>query len=419
VKRRSLIASQQSRKIGWVHIVELQLLADQSLALPPSLPQSHDTDVQNLTAMAEQAARDGRPTDAAQIYEQVLRIEPLHRDALRKSAQLKEDASDYTHAVDLWERLVGICLDDARAHQDLGLALLRLGRRGDAVTALRRTIALAPNYAPGHCNLGLALEECGDFAGAAAALREALRLQPESGFIAYHFAAVAAQAGETHAIVKACPHDYLVPLFDGYADRFDTHLFQTLRYNGPRLLAEIVGETPSTKLRPCPWDVLDLGCGTGMTGVPFRTTARTMTGVDLSSRMLERAARRVMPDGRRVYDTLLECDLVSALSAWENCFDLVLAADVFIYVGDLAGVFTAVRRLLRPGGLFAFTIEVWEGSEDYRLLPTRRYAQKPAYIANLAREVGLVDVRARESILRLGEGIEPVRGMVFLLRRSA
>jgi predicted TPR repeat methyltransferase len=316
------------------------------------------------------------------------------------------------------ERLVEACPEDARAHQDLGLALLRIGRRSDAAAALRRTIGLAPNYAPGHCNLGLALEECGDLAGAIAALREALRLQPDSGFIAYHLAAVSAQAGEAHAVVKVCPRDYLVPLFDGYADRFDAHLFQKLRYLGPQLLEEIVGEVPANDCRPLPWDVLDLGCGTGMTGVSFRTAARTVTGVDLSSRMLEHAARRVMPDGRRVYDTLLECDLVAAFASGA-VYDLILAADVFIYVGDLRDVFTSVRSALRPGGLFAFTIEVWDGPEDYRLLPTRRYAQSPPYIVNLAREAGLQVVRQRKSTLRLGEGLEPVHGVVFLLRQPA
>jgi predicted TPR repeat methyltransferase len=317
------------------------------------------------------------------------------------------------------ERLVEACPDDPRAHQDLGLALLRIGRRSDAAAALRRTIGLAPKYAPGHCNLGLALEECGDLAGAIAALREALRLQPDSGFIAYHLAAVSAQAGERHAAMKVCPRDYLVPLFDGYADRFDAHLFQTLRYLGPQLLKEIISEAPANERRPLPWDVLDLGCGTGMTGVPFRTAARTMTGADLSPRMLERAARRVMPNGSRVYDTLIECDLAAALSASGASYDLILAADVFIYVGDLRDVFAGVRNALRPGGLFAFTIEVWDGPEDYRLLPTRRYAQSPAYIVNVAREAGLHEVRRRESTLRLGEGLEPVRGMVFLLRKPA
>jgi predicted TPR repeat methyltransferase len=367
--------------------------------------------------MSELSARIGRGLEASQIYEPVLPLGPVHAVTLRKLACQSEAAGDYAGALELLERLVEVCPEDARAHQDLGLALLRLGRRSDGVAALRRTIALAPNYAPGHCNLGLGLEECGDFRGAVGALREALRLQPDSGFIAYHLAAVSAQAGETHGDVKACPRDYLIPLFDGYADRFDAHLFQTLRYLGPQLLAEIVGEVPLSERRPLPWDVLDLGCGTGMTGVPFRRVARTITGADLSSRMLERAARRVMPEGRRVYDAVLECDLVAALNAPGASYDLILAADVFIYVGDLRDVFTSVRSALRPGGLFAFTIEVWDGREEYRLLPTRRYAQSSVYIVNLAREAGLHEVRHRESTLRLGEGLEPVRGMVFLLRQ--
>jgi len=388
----------------------------QSHALSQSPSKSLCGDVESQSVGAEQTARVGRDVDASQISQQVLQPGEDPGGTLRKLAWQSEAAGDYTRAVDLLERLVEVCPDDPRAHQDLGLALLRIGRRSDAAAALRRTIGLAPNYAPGHCNLGLALEECGDLAGAVAALREALRLQPDSGFIAYHLAAVSAQAGETHSLVKECPRDYLIPLFDGYADRFDAHLFQTLRYLGPQLLAEIVGEVPGLEHRPLPWDVLDLGCGTGMTGVPFRTAARTITGVDLSSRMLAHAARRVMPDGRRVYDTLLDCDLVAALASGA-VYDLILAADVFIYVGDLRDVFTSIRGALRPGGLFAFTIEVWDGSEDYRLLPTRRYAQSPAYIVNLARVAGLQVVRQRESTLRLGERQESVRGMVFLLRQ--
>jgi predicted TPR repeat methyltransferase len=387
--------------------------------LPQSPLKSSSSDFESLIGAAEEAARAGRGGDATQIYEQALQLDPNHVFTLRKLACMEVAVGDYGRAVDLWARLTAICPEDARAHQDLGLALLRVGRQSEAVLALRRTIFLAPHYAPGHCNLGLALEECGDFVGAMAALREALRLQPESGFITYHLAAVAAQAGEPHEVVAACPRDYLVPLFDGYAERFDAHLFQTLCYHGPQLLAEIVGEVPSSERRPLPWDVLDLGCGTGMTGEPFRTSARTIIGVDLSSRMLKRAAQRVMPDGRRVYDSLLEVDLITALRGSDDRYDLILAADVFIYVGDLWDVFTAVGKALRPGGLFAFTIEVWSGPEDYRLLPTRRYAQSSAYVSNLAREIGLHEVCRRESTLRLGERSKPVEGLVFLLRRPA
>jgi predicted TPR repeat methyltransferase len=381
------------------------------------LSKSADNEVEALVEAAEQLARSSKSVDASAVYEQALQLDPNHRVALQKLALLNEAAGEFSRAVELWTRLVGVSPNNARAHHDLGLALLRLGRRDDAVTALRRTIALAPNYAPGHCNLGLVLEECGDFASAASALREALRLQPDSGFIAYHLAAVAAQARETHAPVKACPRDYLIPLFDGYAERFDTHLFQSLHYCGPQLLSEIVGEVPPSERRPLPWDVLDLGCGTGMTGVPFRTSARTITGADLSPRMLERAARRVTSDGNRVYDGLLECDLAEALRGSVALYDLILAGDVFIYVGDLRDVFTSGQSALRPGGLFAFTIEVWDGDEDYRLLPTRRYAQSPAYIERVTRESGLHEIRRREATLRLGEALEPVRGMVFVMRR--
>jgi predicted TPR repeat methyltransferase len=147
--------------------------------------------------------------------------------------------------------------------------------------------------------------------------------------------------------------------------------------------------------------------------------ARTITGVDISPRMLEHAARRTMPDGRPVYDKLMECELRTALCDSSCHYDLILAADVFIYIGDLRDLFIAVTRALRPGGLFAFSIEVWNGPDDYRLLPTRRYAQSISYIARLAREAALEEASRREAALRLGENLEPVPGMVFLLRRPA
>jgi predicted TPR repeat methyltransferase len=404
---------------GAVCVVLIARSADAGVALSQSDSKSTCSDVEILVTSGEQAVRAGRTVDATRIYEQILELVPRHAAALRKLAWLNAATGAHARAVELLQRRVESSPEDARAHQDLALALLRLGRRREAVAALGRTIALSPNYAPGHCNLGLALEECGDFAGAAAELREALRLQPESGFIAYHLAAVVAQAGEVQPLSKECPRDYLIPLFDGYADRFDAHLVETLRYAGPQLLADIVEQAPVIERRPLPWDVLDLGCGTGMTGVPFRAAARTITGVDISSRMLEHAAQRKLPDGRPVYDKLMECELRSALCDANCRYDLILAADVFIYIGDLRDLFIAVSRALRPGGLFAFTIEVWNGPDDYRLLPTRRYAQSISYVVQLAREVNLEEAGRREAILRLGENLEPAPGMVFLLRRPA
>src|SRR5262249_8995897 len=114
-------------------------------------------------------------------------------------------------------------------------------------------------------------------------------------------------------------------------------------------------------------DVLDLGCGTGLCGAQFRPWARTLMGVDQSAGMLARAR------ARGIYDELTESDLASALRKYADRFDLIVASDVLLLVGDLAPVFDAVARALHPGGRFAFTVDIAEGDFDYRLTPFLQY----------------------------------------------
>ena len=79
----------------------------------------------------------------------------------------------------------------------------------------------------------------------------------------------------------------------------------------------------------------------------------------------------------------------------EQCaqsFDLVLSADVFIYIGDLAEVFDLTARRLCPGGLFAFSIEVDNRIQEFELRHTGRYVQSLAYIGRLAQVCGFEEV---------------------------
>jgi predicted TPR repeat methyltransferase len=77
-----------------------------------------------------------------------------------------------------------------------------------------------------------------------------------------------------------------------------------------------------------------------------------------------------------------------------NGYDVISAADVLIYVGKLDSLVSAVSRTLRPGGMFAFSVEAAEcspnttadgGTLGYWLTPTGRYAHTLEYLRNLAR----------------------------------
>jgi predicted TPR repeat methyltransferase len=196
-------------------------------------------------------------------------------------------------------------------------------------------------------------------------------------------------------------------LFDDYAASFDRHLVEALDYHVPEML-----HRAALKARPgVGLDVIDLGCGTGLVGVLFRPVAGRLVGIDISPGMIQRAGRR------GVYDQLVLDDAADYLRGRAEPCDLVLAADVFIYVGDLGPIFQEVGRLLRPGGLFAFSLETTPGA-DYVLQPNRRYAQSPNYVHRLAGEHGLKAVEETRVKLRRHGGAD-AWGLVMVLRAGA
>ena len=204
---------------------------------------------------------------------------------------------------------------------------------------------------------------------------------------------------------------YVRALFDEYAIRFDRHLVQSLKYRAPALLHDAVRRACSLRLRDVAFDTaLDLGCGTGLAGELFRPECRLLEGVDLSPAMVERARRK------RLYDDLAVGDLVTWLGAREDSSaDLVIAADVFVYLGDLAPVFAETARVLRRDGLLAFTVQAHAG-EGVALGSDLRYAHGARYLRDLAAERGLAVVLIEAASTREERG-SPVPGWLLVLAR--
>jgi predicted TPR repeat methyltransferase len=164
--------------------------------------------------------------------------------------------------------------------------------------------------------------------------------------------------------------------------------------------------------RPLWHSVLDLGCGTGLCGALMRSRAQRLTGVDLSPTMVEHARRR------GAYDQLHTDDVVRHLASTDARHDLILAADLFIYIGDLGPVMAGVHRVLQPGGRFIFSIErddMADAALGFRLRPSLRYAHAPAVLAQRAAQAGLRVERVLPVVLREEEG-RPIDGAVLVLR---
>jgi predicted TPR repeat methyltransferase len=141
----------------------------------------------------------------------------------------------------------------------------------------------------------------------------------------------------------------------------------------------------------------------------FRTKAKHLDGVDLSPAMIEKA------QARGIYDNLQVGDLQTALSAPGPHYDLILAADTLVYLGDLTTVFHAAYARLAPEGYFLFTVEKAQGG-GFELGPKRRWRHSEAYLRRLAAQAGLGVVGLVAATPR-HEAKRPVEGFAVALAR--
>ena len=263
-------------------------------------------------------------------------------------------------------------------------------------------LAIKPDFHEALINRGHALREMGSLEQAATSYREAIRHGGDAETGLFALAALGKEVAPPIA-----PRDYIVGLFDRYADRFDDHLVGKLGYQAHERLCEAI-----LRLSPPPGrDVLDLGCGTGLCGPLLAPIAGRMTGVDLSPKMLDAARKRGM------YEPLVCADIVAYLQGQAaNTFDMVISTDVFIYIGDLREVFAGVKKCLRPGSLFGFSIEASE-LHDFVLQESRRYAHSPAYMHRLASDNGFEVLSLTPCGIRKEHGVD-LPGFIGVLRSS-
>jgi predicted TPR repeat methyltransferase len=459
--------------------------------------------------LAEQFKRRGRPRDALEHLKAALQITPGFEPTRVSFGDVLMDLGETQAAVDLFRELAAMSASPAHILVRLGIALRTLGDMTGAIEACHRAVELAPQVPEAHYHLaeslvmahrapealdhlkqsiqlpgarvlydaalviigrydlaampgvantsqylailGNRLSELGHPAAALECFRRKLANDPWDT-VAGHFVSALSGANPDR------PRDeYVRQLFDNCADTFDQQLVEGLSYSVPReLVAAVVAAAPVGSLS---WDVLDLGCGTGLVGVEIAPHARSLKGVDLSPKMIERARER------GIYSELICGDLMVALgerggpaaavvgdhrdraAASDHqdaavaddhrdvvvvgddrdgavtvvCYDVVIAGDVFVYVGKLDNVIPAVRRALRPGGVLAFTVECAEdipaaaGSTDYWLGPSGRYAHYADYIRGLASRGGFALKQMQKIRLRL-ENRQPMMGWLVILR---
>ncbi|MBK0390993.1 methyltransferase domain-containing protein [Ramlibacter algicola] len=347
-----------------------------------------------------QAFEAGRYEDAERAFADSVRLLPGRASSLMNLGATRIRLGQHARAVEALQAAIAAEPANAEAHGHLATALAELGRPDEALEAAGTSLRLDPEVGSVWLLQAHLLRERGDVEQAAVSYREAAARGADPQLVHYALAGLGAEPAPATS-----PRQYVEQLFDSYAAGFDEHLVDTLQYRAPAVLAEGLA-------RPRYHHALDLGCGTGLAAPVLRPRCERLDAIDLSPGMVE-CVRAL-----GTYDAVVQGDIADHLAGVAGRYDLLLAADVLIYIGDLAPVVAGAARALQPGGEFCFTVEVHDGPGDWVLRPSLRYAHGEGYIRMLAGQHGFSVRRTARHPLRLDQG-HPVEGLFTWLERPS
>jgi predicted TPR repeat methyltransferase len=335
-------------------------------------------------------------------YQVVVSLNPYHANAKLNLAMAYISQNDYMHALPFLTEAAALDPGNAELQGHLAECYLDLGDTAAAIKQFELALNLDPNRAAWQHNLAVLYLRDNNITAAQQHFEKALELDP-SNDTAQHML----NALNSNLNSQTAPQQYVNDLFDQYASYYNAHMRNRLQYDVPAQLRQAINEILNIHTKQL--NILDLGCGTGLCGVYFSDLANFMVGVDLSQQMLNQAKN--LP----VYEGLCRCDINQILPGYNmHVFDLVLAADVFVYIGDLTTVFQNVKTCIKSQGLFAFTVEFLDAPENYQLQPSGRFCHSKHYIEELAIKFGL-SVKLCQKIILREQNANNINGLLFVL----
>lgn len=424
---------------------------------------------QPMAELASLLVATDRNVEALNYLASSLQLNPNQPAAWLTVATICVAAGDLSSAENAFRTTLELDPSSVEAITGLGLLHIRLVRFSEAVAHLEAAVNRGVNAPSVYACLGEAHFHTGDFKRALGPLRKAVEALPEEGAIARKFALAAlvvtaieytvedalrayqAAAGQHAQNVESvlrtsfqvlcgygyreagirvgaalierfpgdavigyqldalrgrakgpAPSDVIAAGFDRYAETFEDHLTGVLGYDLPAQAYAVLADTGISYSR-----LLDLGCGTGLAGSSLHALGGFLIGVDVSQKMLEKAAVR----GN--YDRLVQGDAIQYLSDNDEYFDLVVALDLAGYIGPLAPLFAAVASRLTPGGLFIVSIES-AACEECELRPSGRFVHNPDAMMALATRRFSVITKLSTTLRH--EANNPVSGTLALFR---
>jgi predicted TPR repeat methyltransferase len=310
----------------------------------------------------------------------------------------QQNSGDLIGAINTYRTSIKIKPDQVEAHSNMGAALNAAGRYQEAINSYKQAIKIDQSCYGSYYNMGLIQEAKNNPSEAIENFKRVLELDPDNVSAKHILSALTGQQ------TASAPSVYVEGLFDDYAVRFDQSLVDQLKYNVPKLIAELILKHQSDAPLG---SILDLGCGTGLAGVELKDFCQEIEGIDLSKKMLAKATQK------NVYSKLNHAGIVEYLTEAPLDFDLFLSTDVFIYVGELSEVFRLIKSRNRRHGRLAFSTEHTQKA-DFFLEKSGRYSHSKGYIESLCNKFDYQLLHFSTNDLRKN-GTEFITGGLYLL----
>ena len=378
--------------------LEKQALYDDAIAAFEQATAINPHNTELFENLGKAFLASGKVDNAIKAYNAAISLQPNNPNTLMRLGTALAMQNKFDEAFESFDAAINLKPRDAEMHFNLGAILQDFGLLKRAISSYKTAISIQPNYANVWYNLGLTYRSQGEIEEAIISFKRTIELDPDY-YEAKHL--LSALLGNT---TNSAPRQYVEHLFDTSASIFEKTLVDKLDYQIPQILGELIKKSKTPKLKET---VLDLGCGTGLIGEELALSCSKIHGIDLSISML------AIAHSKNVYSELIHDDIIQFLTMSELDYQFFVAADVFIYVGELSEVFELIKSRNKRRGHLVFSTEHSE-IDGYHLEKSGRYSHSKCYIDSLCCKYKYTIGHFSKKNLRKENGLYLEAGIYFL-----
>ena len=342
---------------------------------------------------------------ALEHFDVAYTLEPFNTENCHNIAVIHFHNGDLESALQHWFQIITKDNQHVDALYNIGVCYQYLARFDDAKNFFNQLLSIEPNHFNTIFNMGTLYLKQGNQKEAIRYYKHAQQLQPNHAEINFLLAALENKTDS----YDECPEEYVKNLFNQYAASYDDHLTKALKYKGHDVLQNIIEVHLEPKINQ--WDkILDFGCGTGMAGERLKPWSKQLIGLDCSENMLQVAKKL------NIYDQLI-CENIYTYLPDQSPFDIIYAADVLPYFGDIKRLFALLYDGLTTNGCFICTVEIADHISSFCLSPSGRFKHHIEYIKKTAIACSFNIIHQSQAVIR-HEQNQPTEGAIFIFQRS-